>query len=68
MRTSQLDASLQDIIQDAIAVSIEAQKSWELTPLEDRAKIFLRAADLVSGKYRADLIASTMLGQVCCFE
>ncbi|GAU98469.1 hypothetical protein RvY_09609 [Ramazzottius varieornatus] len=52
-----------DIIQDAIAVSIEAQKEWEVTPLEERAKIFLRAADLVSNKYRADLLAATMLGQ-----
>jgi 1-pyrroline-5-carboxylate dehydrogenase len=32
-------------------------------PWADRAAIFLKAADLISGKYRADLCASVMLGQ-----
>lgn len=32
-------------------------------PWNDRAAIFLKAADLVSGKYRYQLIAATMLGQ-----
>jgi hypothetical protein len=32
-------------------------------PWNDRAAIFLKAADLVSGKYRYKLIAATMLGQ-----
>lgn len=32
-------------------------------PFEDRAAIFLKAADLIAGKYRYDLMAATMLGQ-----
>lgn len=32
-------------------------------PWPDRAAIFLKAADLVSGKYRYKLMAATMLGQ-----
>src|SRR5260370_26227683 len=34
-----------------------------MTPLADRAAIFLRAAELLAGKYRATLNAATMLGQ-----
>jgi 1-pyrroline-5-carboxylate dehydrogenase len=32
-------------------------------PWNDRAAIFLKAADLISGKYRYQLLAATMLGQ-----
>lgn len=32
-------------------------------PFADRAAIFLKAADLMSGKYRYELMATTMLGQ-----
>lgn len=32
-------------------------------PFADRAAIFLKAADLLSTKYRADILAATMLGQ-----
>lgn len=32
-------------------------------PFADRAAVFLKAADLVSGKYRYKLMAATMLGQ-----
>lgn len=31
--------------------------------MNDRCDVFLKAADLVSGKYRMDLMAATMLGQ-----
>ena len=40
-----------------------AKASWEALPRADRAAIFLKAADLVSGKYRYKLMAATMLGQ-----
>jgi 1-pyrroline-5-carboxylate dehydrogenase len=40
-----------------------AKTDWESLPWDDRAAIFLKAADLVSGKYRYKLIAATMLGQ-----
>lgn len=52
---------------DAVAAAIEgalvAKAQWEAMPWNDRAAIFLRAAELVSGKYRYKLMAATMLGQ-----
>jgi 1-pyrroline-5-carboxylate dehydrogenase len=47
----------------AIEASLKAKQDWENTPFVDRAAIFLKAADLVSTKYRYELIAATMLGQ-----
>ena len=47
----------------AIDVSQKAFRSWDATPLEKRAEIFLRAAELIRGKYRYDMLAATMLGQ-----
>ncbi|KAF2830225.1 delta-1-pyrroline-5-carboxylate dehydrogenase [Ophiobolus disseminans] len=50
-------------IATAIESALKAKKSWQDTPFVDRAAIFLKAAELVSGKYRHELIAATMLGQ-----
>ncbi|KIK98302.1 hypothetical protein PAXRUDRAFT_31261 [Paxillus rubicundulus Ve08.2h10] len=47
----------------AIQGSLAAKAEWEAMPWNDRAAIFLRAAELVSGKYRYKLMAATMLGQ-----
>ena len=47
----------------AIEGSLAAKADWEAMPWNDRAAIFLKAADLVSGKYRYKLLAATMLGQ-----
>jgi len=47
----------------AIDVSQKAFRPWESTPLEQRAEIFIRAAELIRGKYRYDILAATMLGQ-----
>ncbi|PIL37490.1 hypothetical protein GSI_01184 [Ganoderma sinense ZZ0214-1] len=47
----------------AIDGALAAKKGWEALPWNDRAAIFLKAADLVSGKYRYKLMAATMLGQ-----
>jgi 1-pyrroline-5-carboxylate dehydrogenase len=47
----------------AIDAALGAKHSWQDTPFVDRAAIFLKAAELVTGKYRYDLIAATMLGQ-----
>jgi 1-pyrroline-5-carboxylate dehydrogenase len=52
-----------DQVSDAIASALEAKKTWEKTAFVDRAAIFLKAAELVAGKYRYELIAATMLGQ-----
>jgi 1-pyrroline-5-carboxylate dehydrogenase len=47
----------------AIDAALEASKSWSRMPWEHRAAIFLRAADLLSGPYRARINAATMLCQ-----
>jgi 1-pyrroline-5-carboxylate dehydrogenase len=47
----------------AIEAAEAAKKEWENMPWEHRATIFLKAADLLTGKYRAKLSASCMLGQ-----
>ncbi|KDR84224.1 hypothetical protein GALMADRAFT_236909 [Galerina marginata CBS 339.88] len=47
----------------AIDGALAAKEEWESMPWNDRAAIFLKAADLVSGKYRYKLLAATILGQ-----
>lgn len=47
----------------AIDSALAAKKKWEATPFVDRVAIFQRAAELVTGRYRDELIAATMLGQ-----
>lgn len=54
------DAALtRQAIEDALA----AKGEWENMPWNDRAAIFLKAADLISGKYRYEIMAATILGQ-----
>lgn len=50
-------------IKAAIASSQEAWKEWQGTRFEDRAAIFLKAADLLAGPWRAKVNAATMAGQ-----
>jgi 1-pyrroline-5-carboxylate dehydrogenase len=50
-------------VQKAIDAALKAKPAWEATPWQDRAAIFLKAADLLSGPYRAKMNAATMLGQ-----
>ncbi|CAI5759727.1 unnamed protein product [Candida verbasci] len=50
-------------IQLAIDSTKKAKKEWAQTSWVDRAAIFLKAADLISTKYRYDMLAATMLGQ-----
>jgi len=50
-------------IEDAINAALAAKANWENLPWEERAAIFLKAADLIAGKYRYKLNAATMLGQ-----
>jgi 1-pyrroline-5-carboxylate dehydrogenase len=47
----------------AIAAAIKAKRDWECAPREERAAIFLKAADLLAGRYRYEIVAATMLGQ-----
>ncbi len=50
-------------VQMAIDAAMKAKKDWENMAWEERAAIFLKAADLLSGPYRAKMNAATMLGQ-----
>jgi 1-pyrroline-5-carboxylate dehydrogenase len=47
----------------AIEAALEAKASWESMPWESRAAIFLKAADLIAGRYRPYMNGTTMLGQ-----
>ena len=47
----------------AADAALEAGRDWQRTPWEDRVAIFLKAADLIAGRYRYVLNAATMLGQ-----
>ncbi len=50
-------------VQSAIKTAVEAQKEWSRMAWEDRAAVFLKAADLLATKHRAKMNAATMLGQ-----
>jgi 1-pyrroline-5-carboxylate dehydrogenase len=52
-----------DEVRKAIAAAMDAHHDWSMTPWEDRAAIFLKAADLIAGPWRQVMNASTMLGQ-----
>lgn len=50
-------------VKKAIDSALEARKKWAQLPWEQRAAIFLKAAALISGPYRAKINAATMIGQ-----
>lgn len=50
-------------VEDAINAALAAKEKWESLPWEQRAAIFLKAAELISTKYRYKINAATMLGQ-----
>ena len=50
-------------VQTAINSALTAKKKWAAMPWEARASIFLKAAELVAGPYRAKINAATMLAQ-----
>jgi 1-pyrroline-5-carboxylate dehydrogenase len=50
-------------VEQAIKAAGEAWHDWSRTPWEERAAVLLRAAELLSGPWRATLNAATMLGQ-----
>ncbi len=47
----------------AIEAALAAKDKWSALSWEHRASIFLKAADLLAGPYRAEMNAATMLGQ-----
>jgi 1-pyrroline-5-carboxylate dehydrogenase len=50
-------------VNTAIDAALAARKKWANLPWNERAAIFLKAADLLAGPYRAKINAATMLGQ-----
>lgn len=53
----------QAVVKKAIEAALAAKAKWSALPWESRAAIFLKAAELVSGPYRAKINAATMLAQ-----
>ncbi|WP_370375055.1 L-glutamate gamma-semialdehyde dehydrogenase [Mycolicibacterium sp. CR10] len=47
----------------AVEAAVAAKAAWEATPFDERAAVFLRAADLMAGPWREKIAAATMLGQ-----
>ncbi len=50
-------------VEAAVAAALEARRDWSRTPWEERAAVFMRAADMLAGPRRQVLNAATMLGQ-----
>ncbi|MBV9487626.1 MAG: L-glutamate gamma-semialdehyde dehydrogenase [Frankiaceae bacterium] len=50
-------------VQDAVDAALAAAPAWRELPFDDRAAVFLKAADLLAGPWRDAINASTMLGQ-----
>ena len=51
------------VTEKAIAAALAAAPAWAGTSFEERARVFLRAAELLAGPWRQVLNAATMLGQ-----
>jgi len=51
------------LVEKAVEKAIEAREKWAKTPWQDRAAIFLKAADLLAGPFRARINAATMIAQ-----
>ncbi len=58
-----VQAASGDDAQAAIDAALAAAPAWAALPFDQKAAIFLRAADLIAGPYRATMNAATMLGQ-----
>ncbi|HEY0485068.1 MAG TPA: L-glutamate gamma-semialdehyde dehydrogenase [Mycobacteriales bacterium] len=56
------EATTEDVAA-AVAAAKEAARGWRALPYDERAAVFLRAADLLAGPWRQLLNAATMLGQ-----
>ncbi len=50
-------------VEMAVKAALAAKPAWENMPWQERAAIFLKAADLLAGPYRAKMNAATMLAQ-----
>ncbi|XP_031172059.1 delta-1-pyrroline-5-carboxylate dehydrogenase, mitochondrial [Sander lucioperca] len=52
-----------ELINRAIVASVAARREWDLKPVQDRARVLFKAADVISGPKRAEILAKTMIGQ-----
>ncbi|XP_061730996.1 delta-1-pyrroline-5-carboxylate dehydrogenase, mitochondrial [Nerophis ophidion] len=52
-----------ELINKAIMASLAARREWDLKPVQDRAQVLFKAADVISGPKRAEVLAKTMVGQ-----
>ncbi len=52
-----------DHVRQAVAAALVARKEWSSWSFEDRAAVFLRAAELLTTTWRSTIVAATMLGQ-----
>ncbi|TDC00939.1 L-glutamate gamma-semialdehyde dehydrogenase [Nonomuraea longispora] len=56
------EATVQDV-RDAVDSALRAAPAWQALPFDERAAIFLKAADLLAGPWRATINGATVLGQ-----
>jgi 1-pyrroline-5-carboxylate dehydrogenase len=56
-------AASEATVTSAIDAALAAARGWAETSFEDRARVFIRAAELLAGPWRQTLNAATMLGQ-----
>ena len=59
----ELSVAAPEHVRGAIDAALGARREWSVLPWWERASVFLRAAELVAGKYRAELNAATMVNQ-----
>ncbi|XP_012691793.1 delta-1-pyrroline-5-carboxylate dehydrogenase, mitochondrial [Clupea harengus] len=52
-----------NLLNKAILASVAARRDWDLKPVADRAQILFKAADVIGGPKRAEVLAKTMIGQ-----
>jgi 1-pyrroline-5-carboxylate dehydrogenase len=50
-------------VRQAATAAVEARKEWSSWSFDDRAAVFLRAAELLTTSWRSTIVAATMLGQ-----
>ena len=62
-KVGQYHAAKKEHIEKAISTALEAKIKWANLAWEHRASIFLKAADLLAGPYRAKINAATMIAQ-----
>jgi 1-pyrroline-5-carboxylate dehydrogenase len=63
LELAEVHAANRDDVQRAVDAAVAAQRDWAAMRFEDRAAVFLRAADLLAGEQRDTINAATILGQ-----